>query len=205
MNSKELDTLGKVRAGANGANGAPRGASLAVLSTHRVPAHLARRFHQIFTGVTAEILDPENIRPIEWAVLAAVTDHPRLEQGRVALSLGIDATSTSQMVERLVDTGLIERKVDPSDRRARVLEPTAAGLQLRRRLRPALVAAQRQVMAALSDQEQATLIDLLVRILESNDAYARPGNGRRRPQAKHGSKAALTSAMPRPPHNLKGA
>lgn len=155
-----------------------------VLSSHRVPAHLARRFHQICLGVSAEILGPENLNPIEYAVLAAINDHPGLDQGGVAVSLGIDTSSTSQMVERLVQRGLVERSIDPSDRRARLLQPTEAGALLRLRLRPELRAAQRKIMAALSEQEQATLINLLVRVLETNDAYARPGNGRRKPQSK---------------------
>jgi len=35
-----------------------------VLDSHRVPAHLARRFNQICLGVTAEILDREDINAV---------------------------------------------------------------------------------------------------------------------------------------------
>ena len=38
----------------------------AVPEAHRVPAHLARRFHQICLGVTAEVLERETLTPIEY-------------------------------------------------------------------------------------------------------------------------------------------
>lgn len=38
----------------------------AVPQAHRVPAHLARRFHQICLGVTAEVLERETLTPIEY-------------------------------------------------------------------------------------------------------------------------------------------
>lgn len=155
-----------------------------ILVSHRVPAHLARRFHQICTGVISEIVEPVGLRPIEWAVLSVVTDHRGLDQVSIASAIGIDTASLSQMLDRLVEDGLVERRADPTDRRAWILEPTKAGLELRTRLRPVLRAAQRTILKALSTEEQATLIDLLVRILESNQAFARPGNGRRKPRRR---------------------
>jgi len=151
---------------------------------HRVPAHLARRFHQICTGATAEILRPEGLMPIEFAVLAAVADMPGLDQRGLAARLGIDAASTSQMVERLERAGLVERRINPADRRARELRATSRGMELRHRLRPALLAAQDRLMASLSSSERAMLIDLLARVVEANESYARPGNGRRAPRPR---------------------
>jgi hypothetical protein len=91
----------------------------AVPQGHRVPAHLARRFHQICLGVTAEILEGEGLTPTEYGVLAAVDDHPGQDQRGLAAGLGIDAASTSQIVDRLERAGLIARRVNPEDRRAR--------------------------------------------------------------------------------------
>jgi DNA-binding MarR family transcriptional regulator len=158
-----------------------------VPQAHRVPAHLARRFHQICLGVTAEILENEGLTPIEYGVLAAVDDHPGQDQRGLAARLGIDAASTSQMVDRLERSGLIARQVNPEDRRARELRATATGGKLRQRLRPALLAAQRRIMAPLSSDERANFLDLLSRIVDGNESYARPGNGRRKPGIKNRS------------------
>lgn len=153
-----------------------------VLARHRVPAHLARRFHQICLGVSAEILDAEDLNPIEYALLAAVDDQPGTDQRGLGGRLGIDPASTSQMVDRLAKRGLLEQAVHPEDRRARLLMPTSAGTELRARLRPELLAAQDRVLGVLLPREQETLLALLSRVVEGNDSYARPGNGRRKPK-----------------------
>ena len=163
-----------------------------VLARHRVPAHLARRFHQICLGVSAEILDPEDLNPIEYALLAAVDDNPGIDQRSLGGRLGIDPASTSQMVDRLARRGLLEQAVHPEDRRARLLMPTSAGTGLRARLRPALLAAQARVLGVLAPKEQETLLALLSRVVEGNDSYARPGNGRRKP--KRTAEATATRA-----------
>jgi DNA-binding MarR family transcriptional regulator len=151
-----------------------------------VPAHLARRFQQICLGVIAEILMPEGLRPIEYAVLAAVDDHPALDQRKLATALGIDATSVGQIVDRLAAMDLVGRELDPADRRIRLLVPTSRGTSLRQRLRPDLLAAQGKILAPLDLAEQATLLNLLARVVEGNDAYARPGHGRRKSRRKGG-------------------
>jgi MarR family transcriptional regulator, temperature-dependent positive regulator of motility len=162
--------------------------SSSVLPSHRVPAHLARRFHQICLGVTAEILMDEDLTPQLWAVMAAVTDEPGNGQRQLAGRVGVDAVNFGQMIEFLEERGLVERKLDPDDRRARKLYPTRRGADLRRRLRPALLAAQERLLAPLSKAERAALLDMLVRVIEANDSYARPGNGRRKPRRRTSTK-----------------
>jgi DNA-binding MarR family transcriptional regulator len=156
----------------------------AVPEAHRVPAHLARRFHQICLGVTAEVLERETLTPIEYGVLAAVNDRPGQDQRGLATELGIDAASMSQIVDRLEVAGLVGRRVNLEDRRARELRVTAKGSRLRLRLRPALLAAQQRILAPLAPDERALLLDLLSRIVTGNASYARPGNGRRKPGSK---------------------
>ena len=163
-----------------------------ILPAHRVPAHLARRFNQICLGAMAEVLDPEDLSPIEYAVLAAVSDRPGEDQRRLGNWIGADPTSTSQMVDRLETRKLLERRVDRADRRARMLYATPDGIAMRRRYRAMLLAAQRRVLAALSTEEQKTLMALLVRIVESNDSYARPGNGRRKPKRRADTPDSVT-------------
>jgi DNA-binding MarR family transcriptional regulator len=151
----------------------------AVLSSHRVPAHLARRFNQICIGVTAEILAQEDLTP-----QAAVLEAPGSGQRQLANQMGIDVVSFGQMIDLLEQRQLVKRALDPDDRRARRLYVTKRGTDLRRRLRPALLAAQERLLSPLSKAERAALLDMLVRVIEANDSYARPGNGRRKPRRK---------------------
>jgi len=92
------------------------------------------------------------------------------------------------MIDFLEQKGLVKRQVDPDDRRARQLYVTRRGTNLRHRLRPSLLAAQERLLAPLLRAERAALLDMLVRVIEANDSYARPGNGRRKPRRKSESK-----------------
>jgi DNA-binding MarR family transcriptional regulator len=155
-----------------------------VLGSHRVPAHLARRFNQICIGVTAEILFKEDLTPLSFGVMAAVLEAPGSGQRQLARQLGIDVVSFGQMIDLLERKQLVKRALDPADRRARRLYVTKRGSELRRRLRPALLAAQERLLSPLSKAERTKLLDMLVRVIEANDSYARPGNGRRKPRLK---------------------
>ena len=158
-----------------------------VLGSHRVPAHLARRFNQICLGVTAEILARNDLTPLIFGVMAAVLEEPGSGQRQLATRIGIDAVSFGQMIDILEQRGLVKRELDPNDRRARRLYVTRRGADLRRRLSPVLLAAQERLLAPLSKSERVALLDMLVRVIEANDSYARPGNGRRKPRRKSGA------------------
>ena len=67
-----------------------------VLGSHRVPAHLARRFNQICIGVTAEILAKEDLTPQTFGVMAAVFEAPGSGQRQLANQVGIDVVSFGQ-------------------------------------------------------------------------------------------------------------
>jgi DNA-binding MarR family transcriptional regulator len=147
-----------------------------------VPAHLARRFHQIFLGLMAEFLAPEDLTPLLWSVMAAVQETPGRDQKHGAHHVGVDAVNFGQMIDVLEAKGLVERKTDDGDRRARKLYITERGTSLRERLSPTLRSAQERLLAPLSKAERVALVDMLVRVIEANDSYARPGNGRRKPR-----------------------
>ena len=170
--------------------------SLAVPERHRVPTHLARRLHQICVGVSAEVIEPAGLTPGEYGGLAAVDDGPGIDQRRLAATLGIDVVSVGQMIDRLETAGWIERRMDPRDRRVRLLSATAEGSALRAGLRPAALRAQERIMAMLSREEQVLFLDLLTRIVEGNQSYARPGNGRRKPRRRVDPRSHQTPRVP---------
>jgi DNA-binding MarR family transcriptional regulator len=152
-----------------------------VPAVHRVPAHLARRFNQICIGIGDEVTRPFDLSPIEFAVIAAIADEPALDQRRLAARLAIDTVSTSKLLDRLERLRLVRRAVSMDDRRSRVLSLTPRGGEVRRKIGTGFKAAHAKIMAPLSPDEQKQFIEHLVRLVEGNEAYARPGNGRRKP------------------------
>jgi DNA-binding MarR family transcriptional regulator len=154
--------------------------------TPRAPIALARRFYQIATAVTAEVheLEKTGLRHLEFGVMVRVHDTPGLDQNTLAEWMALDRTTISTLVYRLEQQRLIERAVNGADRRARVLRLSPKGTALHDRIRPKTEAAQQRTLAVLSPAERHALIDMLVRVIEANDAYVGPGAGRRAPVRK---------------------
>jgi MarR family transcriptional regulator for hemolysin len=62
----------------------------------------------------------------QWAVLARLERQEGLKQSELAESLDIQPITLTRLIDRLCDHGMIERRADPHDRRAKRLFLTAA-------------------------------------------------------------------------------
>ena len=54
----------------------------------------------------------------QWRMLTTLAPHEGANQGRLADLLDVEAITLCRMVDRLSEAGLVERRPDPSDRRA---------------------------------------------------------------------------------------
>jgi DNA-binding MarR family transcriptional regulator len=147
---------------------------------HRAPLALARRFMQICTSVIAEALAGQDLTPLEYALLQNLNDDPDVDQIGIAGRLGIDRNSTGILIQRMEQRGLVRRQTNGADRRARLVHLTPKGYQLRERARPLIVAHQQRILSVLPAADRERFLDQLVLVIKANEAYARPGAGRRR-------------------------
>ncbi len=102
-------------------------------------------------------------------LLAVASAHAEGNSARmvdIALDLGVTARTLTTMVDALAKQGLVERTVDPGDRRAFQLVLTEAGLALLPQLQSELRQAAEAVAAPLSDGERSTLVELINRLIE---------------------------------------
>jgi DNA-binding MarR family transcriptional regulator len=149
----------------------------------RVPLPLARHFFQICTAASAETVAGEGLKSGQFAILAHLsrkTGEPGIDQTGIAARMGVDRARVSQLMEELEAMGLVDRRVNGADRRARVLRLTPRGEQLRARLQPAVLADQMRVLAPLAPRERELFLDLLVRVIDANRALTRPDKGAKR-------------------------
>jgi DNA-binding MarR family transcriptional regulator len=144
----------------------------------RLPAPLARRFQQICATMVAEALSGAGVVQLEWAVLIFIDDVPGIDQSRLSQAMGIDRNSVSSILERLEDKGLVERRINGADKRAREVYLTTQARNLQRRFQPKTRAANDRILAPLKSSERKLFIDMLVRLVEGNRMHARPGAGR---------------------------
>lgn len=107
---------------------------------------------------------------IQHAVLVALGDLGPLSQQQLADSLDFDKSHLVAQLDRLEERGLVKRTPDPSDRRRNKLVLTVAGSDLVDELEPISRRSQKGLLDSLSAAEQRTLISLLRRVVDANDA-----------------------------------
>jgi DNA-binding MarR family transcriptional regulator len=149
----------------------------------RSPTALARRFYQMCMGMRAGGLGTAGITLLQYGAMALLNrkdGEPGIDQNALAARLGVDRSHASLVVEELSAKGLVERRVNGADRRARLLYLTAKAEKLYWRLRASVAAADQRILEPLSPSERETFVDMLVRMIGANGAYARPGAGRRK-------------------------
>jgi DNA-binding MarR family transcriptional regulator len=102
--------------------------------------------------------------PRGYQVLAAAAREEPGSQLALAQHLGVDRTVMTCLLDSLAEAGLIERRPDPADRRARRIAATARGLSLLDGLGARLRVAEDQVLAGLDDEDRQSFRALLQRV-----------------------------------------
>jgi DNA-binding MarR family transcriptional regulator len=108
-----------------------------------------------------------------YLVLAVAGQGEPRSQLALAQHLGVDRTAMTYLLDDLEAAGLVERRPDPADRRARRVAPTPDGLALLREVKATLRDVEDGLLAPLDDEERVVLRGLLRR-LATNVAPANP-------------------------------
>lgn len=143
------------------------------------PSALARRFQQVCSAAMAECLAEVDMTPLQYAAFPFLRGEPGLDQVGLAARIGIDRTSVGALVDHLEGRGLVERRIDSSNRRSRRLYLTPRGVRFHDRIRPAATKTQQRILGCLTAAERKALLALLIRVLQANESLARPGLSRR--------------------------
>jgi DNA-binding MarR family transcriptional regulator len=132
------------------------------------PVQLADLLHGLTRRLRRSQLDglaPLGLTPAQGRALRLIarSEEP-LRMTELADQLGIVPRSVTTVVDALEEAGLVHREVDPRNRRAILLRLTERGGVVRSGLREARERAAEELFAPLSDQERATLGELLARL-----------------------------------------
>src|SRR6187549_3767188 len=89
---------------------------------------------------------------------------PGENQGHYAELLDVEPITLCRMVDRLEDAGLVERRADPDDRRARRLHLTAKSREKLERLRERLGLMVDEMLSGLSAPEREEFMRMLTMV-----------------------------------------
>ncbi|MET0275704.1 MAG: MarR family transcriptional regulator [Acidimicrobiia bacterium] len=140
------------------------------------PAALAVRLRMAVARVhrrarTEAVTDGDDVSASRFAALATIQKRGPITLGELAAEEQVQPPSMTRIVARLEGQGLVERAVDPDDRRVARVEITPAGAELLAITRTRRNAFLAQRIERFTDDERVALaaaLPLLERILEDD-------------------------------------
>jgi DNA-binding MarR family transcriptional regulator len=110
-----------------------------------------------------------------YVVLAALAQSGPMRLSELATRVAVDASTASRQVQQLERAGLLDRVVDPDDRRASLLRLSGEGERVLAVLRQARRALFERVLAGWTATEQRTFATLLARMADDLEASVTVG------------------------------
>lgn len=143
-----------------------------------LPGNAIRRMQQIAVAIFLQEAEPQGVTPVQFATLQALANTPGVDQRTLARSIGFDTSTIANVIDRLESRGLVERRLDPADRRVRLLSLTPEGDALLADVVPAMKRAQERMLAPLPEAERAEFMRMLLVLVRANNALSRaPSEG----------------------------
>ena len=105
--------------------------------------------------------------PRQYAVMKAVEASTEPSQTTLVDKTGIDRSTVADIVRRLVERGLVQRRRTRRDARMYALKLTAKGQSALRMAEPAARVTDDKLLAALSSSERKAFLDVLARIVDA--------------------------------------
>ena len=113
---------------------------------------------------TKSDIESHGLTQTEFAILEALYHKGSMLLGEVQKKILVSSGGITFLIDKLVQRGLVQRRLCESDRRARYAELTPAGRDLIARIFPGHADVIRRAVSGLTPAEQQTLADLLKKL-----------------------------------------
>jgi DNA-binding MarR family transcriptional regulator len=120
----------------------------------------ARLFRRSFNARTRD----SGITALQWRLITYLKRHEGIRQGPLAELIEVEPITLSRMVDRLVEAEMVERRADPTDRRAWQLFLTPRAFELLGDMRAMADLLTEEATEGLSTAEREQLVDLVERV-----------------------------------------
>ncbi|MCX4912154.1 MarR family winged helix-turn-helix transcriptional regulator [Streptomyces sp. NBC_00687] len=132
-----------------------------------LPSWLVGRVAARARGLVAEALATEGLKLMHHAVLAASSEYGPLAQAELGRRVAVDPKDVVGILNDLQQAGLVLRAPDPDDRRKNAVTITPKGADVLTRCAALAEAANTELLAPLTPDEQGQLTALLTRLHEA--------------------------------------
>ena len=107
---------------------------------------------------------PLGLTRAQWQVLAYLQRHEGINQSGLAELLELEPITIARLLDRMEEAGLVERRADPADRRARRLFLTERARPMLERGRAVGDEVRAEACAGFDAVERERLVDMLLRV-----------------------------------------
>lgn len=128
--------------------------------------HLLHRAGQCADEIFADNIGKSDLTPRQYAVLRAVADSEEPSQTVLVEKTGIDRSTLADIVRRLVERNLLQRKRTKHDARMYAVKLTASGQSALRSAEPAAKVTDDKLLSVMNAGERATFLKALVQIVD---------------------------------------
>src|SRR6266699_3098419 len=108
---------------------------------------------------------PSEIRVLFCVKKGAKPDVPEVKVSEISKMLHVTSPTITQLLKGLEANGLIERNIDPTDRRAVVVKLTRKGEMVAQQAADAFFASMHGLLEYLGEEQSNQLVDLLSKVL----------------------------------------
>ena len=138
------------------------------LDPRTLPGHLARRMQQLAVALFVQEVGDIGLTPVQYSALQTVCNQAGIDQKTLAATIGYDTSTIAGVIDRLEARGLLQRQVSATDRRAKQLSPTPAGLRTLAAVVPRMLRAQERLVEPLSAAERKEFMRLMQVVVDAN-------------------------------------
>lgn len=129
--------------------------------------HLLHRAGQCAEVLFAAESGRTELTPRQFAILTTVAQNPDVSQTGLVEQTGVDRSTLADIVRRLVEKGLVQRKRTRSDARMYAVRLTAKGKAALASMRPAAAKVDARILSVLRSHQRDDFIDALGEIVRA--------------------------------------
>ncbi|KGD74857.1 MarR family transcriptional regulator [Tatumella morbirosei] len=137
------------------------------------PGFLIRRLHQIHCALFLEETKEFNVTPVQYSLLSVLEEYGEMDQLTLALRLGLERTSVAEVIPRLEERSLLERRVNESDKRMKMVKISRKGKNLLKKMSDLAAKAHERTIEALDESDKAVFLDLMTKLVKENNEFGK--------------------------------
>jgi len=100
----------------------------------------------------------------EWRTMAVLNEYEPLPAKEIVARSSLDKVNVSRAIAGLQKSKLLERHIDPTDRRRVLLRLTPKGKKTMKEVVPLVLEVEKQVLCGLSQEEREQLLSLMAKV-----------------------------------------